>query len=303
MPRPTPAPVTAADDYTAHVGAAAPQRLGAVEHSHLKMTEAAPSPLTAAEMITQNEALIARSAAALKADLQAKGVSGADVGLMIAIDITGKEVQICLACAIEGHDFQPSNQRQDSPAINMLGESMVVGMEIARRVGIDPGLIIYDEEVFVVREPGDTAGGPQRDLDRFEEIFARHGKAKDLGEGEVLDWMTEEGESWTPEDATRRVVGDPDDRGVFEQSIRLLDASGKPIKGMMLSKGQPQTNVRSLVPLATAHGVTVTGIAVGEDARQIAAMMPRKTLVVPDTHDVRSRLGPAISEMVPGGKS
>ncbi len=65
--------------------------------------QAAPRP-GYAEMVEQLEPLIQAQLAEVKAAMDAKGLGPDNVQFVYAIDITGKEISVCLACGIVGHE-------------------------------------------------------------------------------------------------------------------------------------------------------------------------------------------------------
>jgi hypothetical protein len=250
----------------------------------------ASAPLSYAEMKAQLAPVI---------EVQLKALEGIhQPATVFDVDVTGHEVQVCLACGRIGHDYRPTMVRQDNPEINMLSEFFVVGNEIAKRRGKPYGWIVHDEEVLVLRPVAAPGEGEDDEivLRRFEAFLKRH-DIKTIKDGTIMQWMAAEMAKWNPADATRKLVGEPADRRAIDTAQKLFADSGhQGSKGLIVAKGQPsKAGLRSLEAISNSNGIKVTGIAVGKQAQNVARTMFGKTLIAPDMHDLKMNVGAAIA--------
>jgi hypothetical protein len=265
------------------------------------------------EMVEHLETSIQEQLAAVKAVMDSKGLGPDDVQFAYAIDITGKEISVCLACGIVGHDYQPTMVRQENPEIDMLNESLVVFLEVASRLGVAHALVAYDDTgVLTLRPMAAPATATERGQlsDRFQKFRNRFAKVMVGGQlrpGMSADpaWVKAEAAVWKPSDATRKVAGEPDDRAALDEIHKLYAAY--PIKaqlrGATFAKSQvPASSLKSFVGLSAAKDIKLSGIAVGKDAAQIKASFFGSTEVAPTMHDLRKHIGGGIKRLVDQAK-
>lgn len=256
-------------------------------------------------MVEHLEPLIAAQTAALTATLE--GRKPQDVSVVYAIDITGKEVSVCLACGIVGHDFQPTVVRQDNPEIDMMTESIAIFLESASRVGIKAGVMAYDDSgVFVLQAPGSSldaaarakiAGDFQKFKDRFAKVTLNNGAVRN---GTVTDqnWLKTEAARWKPSDANRRVVGQPDDKHAAQVAKEML-AKADGVKGVVFMKSQvPRESLRGVEATLKSAGVTASGIAVGAQAQLVKASFFARTTVASNMHTARNQQAEALKQLL-----
>jgi hypothetical protein len=262
---------------------------------------AKPAPVlpTYAEMVEQLEPLIQKQLEEVKQVLLQKKIEPKDFKAIYSVDITGREVQVCLACGQIGHNFRPTMVRQQNPEINMLSESLVVFLEVASRLGTSYGVIVYDEDVLPLREvlpPANNQADNATVLSRFDAFRLRKSNP-DLGD---RAWMAQELQRWQPSDATRKVSGEPSDRHALETAQAMLQKAGPaPARGVTVTKSQvPKASMKGLEAIAKGKGVKVSGIAVGKDAQAVSHAMFAKTAIAPTMHDVRARIGEGMKALV-----
>lgn len=292
---------TATTTATATITAPAPLPARA-EPIKIPMTASAKklAPLPGYEELRENlEPLIEKQLAEVKQVLLQKGVSPADVKIVYAIDITGSEIQVCLACGQIGHNFRPTMVRQENPEINMLSESLVVFLEVASRLGLSYSVVAYDEEVLPLREllpPANNQAERAATLSRFDSFRRRH-KTPDITDRE---WMAREMPKWNPADATKKVVGDPNDKRALDTAqALLLKAGDAAVRGVTVSKSQiPKTSLLGFEAMLKGKGIKAAGIAVGANAPAAARAMFQKTDTAQNNHILREKMGKSMSLIV-----
>jgi hypothetical protein len=244
-------------------------------------------------MIDVNESLIHDFATKISKSLEAKGIDASSVGFLYNIDVTGHEVQVCLACGQIGHDYMPTMVRMENPEINMLSESIAVSFEVARRVGMQFGVLAHDESVLPLREISPPGMGTSLDtvLARFKTFKLRHDN-KDVQDGTQLDWMRQEMDKWDPSWAERTVVGKPADTLAVETGVKLFNKAGVVNKNMVMVKGQPsqEGSLKGLGARAKGQGVELWGVAVGAKPVPIKKTMFKNTASATDMHQLRGLL-------------
>lgn len=270
-----------------------------VQETHL--SNAPVRPWTYEEIISepQNEALIAAQVAEIRRVMLEKGLEPAKTGMTFLVDTTGHQVSVCLACGVEGHNFRPTMVRRANPEINMLDEFVSVTREIANRVGMNYSIVAYDEEVLPLREFGPPTNTGETELKRFQMFRERHPDLKKtIVDGVVQAWMNDEIKKWNPSDATRKVVGEPADQMAFSAAERLLATNPGGLKGVVVAKAKAPVSIRPIENVLAAKQIRAAGVAVGQEAQQAAAMMFRNTIVTPDMHGLRTKVGPSVVSMM-----
>lgn len=251
------------------------------------------------EMVEKLEPLIQKQLDEVKQVMLQKQVEPKDFKAIYSVDITGREVQVCLACGRIGHDYMPTMVRQQNPEINMLSESLVVFLEVASRLGISYGVIVYDEDVLPLRDvipPANNQTDNATVLQRFDAFRLRR-DCPDLGD---RAWMAAEMAKWQPSDASRRVSGEPSDRHALETAQAMMQKAGPaPARGVTVTKSQvPKASMKGLEAIAKGKGVKVSGIAVGKDAQAVSHAMFAKTAIAQTMHDVRERIGEGMKSLI-----
>lgn len=249
------------------------------------------------EMVEHLEPMIQRQLAEVQRALLERGLRPEDVQLVYAIDITGRETSVCLACGIEGHDFQPTQVRLEALAIDMLTESLVVFQEVASRLGAKYGLLAYDDGGVLVLRRVSAASSPTTRANaaaRFQAFRDRFGKVQlqtgALRSGVVVDkaWLAAEAKSWVPSDASRAVVGQAQDVLAINTVAQIKDPHGGPCLAVFAKNQAPTTALRTAELLANRNGIALSGVAVGSQAPR---NFLKHTVVAPTMHDLRTHLG------------
>ncbi len=297
--QPNPHAKAAADQVMAPL--ARPQAIKIPAGISAKKTAPAPSYL---EMVEQLEPLIQKQLAEVKAVMDQRGLGPDDVQMVSALDITGREVSVCLACGVIGHDYQPTIVRQENPEIDMFVEKIVVDLEVASRLGIALGLLAYDDEgVLKLRDvnPPSSSADRAKITERFQAFRKRHTAPN------VTDpkWIAEERERWVPSDATRKVKGEPDDRLCLDTAQKMLAKTGREsrVRGVTIAKSQvPAQSLKGLEAVMKGKGIQLSGTAVGQEAANVARAMFAKTSIAPTMHDLREHTGKAMAALVAQAK-
>lgn len=251
--------------------------------------------LTYAEMVSLLEPLIAPQAEAIRALV---GNNPGDVTIVYAVDITGREVQVCLACGRVGHDVQPSMMRQENVEIDMLTESLVIFQESCTRAGVRFAVLAADDTgTLVLRTPFAANGVTDRSKNamRFQEFKDRHAQVSidgQLKNGRIDDqaWLARESANWHPSDAHRKTVGATNDEQVMRIAKQIHLASPTKVRGIMYAKSQmPAMSLRGTEVGLKSAGIVPVGLAIGKDAQAIKAQLFSKTHIAADMHDARER--------------
>jgi hypothetical protein len=262
----------------------------------------APQPVQKAEHSAQrsyahhaavNAELIQKTAAAMRANLDAQGLAPEDVTVAFLIDVTGIEKSICVACNVEGHDYQPELFRFANPEIDLLSEFYVVANEAAEQAGVRHATVIYDDKMVAVARYPDSVDA-QEGLDFFN-LFREQEDARDQQDPAFAERLEQERKTWTPEGARVGRVGEPLDRRAFDVGAQLAGESGP--RGLIVVKGHAPTSLLSLAGQLRSRGVSVVGVAVGEKAVSTARHMPAGTLTAQRMHDLRAMLDPAFTRI------
>jgi hypothetical protein len=256
----------------------------------------APSP-GYDEWLAKLEPLIQSQLAEVQAVMNEKKLTPADVSMVYGIDITGRETSVCLACGIEGHDFQPTKVRKENPAIDMLQESLIVFQEVAARAGIRYGLMAYDDKgVFKLKDVG--GAGTTGDRGLIAERFL--GFRKRFVTPDITDpkWIAQEKARWVPSDANRKMAGEPDDTAAINVLSQMLKGSAGPMGAVVTKSHVPKTSLRTQSLIAKSSGVMLQGIAVGERRAEVAKSMFDKTNQAVNMHALKGEIGKAITGVI-----
>ncbi len=278
-----------------------PSLLGLRKVQHTRLAGAAVKPWTYAELIGQplNAALIESQVAEIRKVMTDKGLAPAQTGMTFLVDLTGHQVSVCLACGVEGHDFRPTLVRRLNPEINMLDEFAAVVHAIASKVGMRFSIVAYDEEVLPLRKFGPPSNDGEDVLKRLQMFRERHPDLKkSIVDGVVQAWMADALKTWSPADATQKVVGQANDALAISTSERLMSEQAGGLKGVMLAKAKAHVSVRPFEVVLQAKGIKASAVAVGKQARETAAQMFRKTVVVSEMHGLRATVAPAVVSML-----
>jgi hypothetical protein len=224
------------------------------------------------------------------------GLDPSDVTLVGVWDITGKDQIKCVYCGRPTCTFRPQIYRVKNPEIDLIGDSITVFQEAASRAGAKYAMMVYDDQdVLVLREPNVAA-----DQDERAQALSRYTEFRDriqYPDYNSRGWMDEMLQKWTPDQQFTRKTGDPLDQKALETTFKVFDAAGGALKMMMMVKSlPPKMGFRGVEVQGKAKGIAMTGVAVGRQAEYIAPRLFTNTLVAPDLHEVRERMGAAIAE-------
>lgn len=222
-----------------------------------------------------------------------KGLSPSDVTLVWALDITGKADVVCSFCGRPSCTYRPVMYRTKNPEVDLLGDSITVFQEAASRAGVKYGMIVYDEDVLVLRDPNVGADEAERatTLARYTAFRNRHEYPDPNNRG----WLDKMLAKWNPADASRRVAGDPADARMFETGFKIFDEAGGALKAMIVVKAvEPRQGLRGVELRAKGKGIQLTGMAVGRRAMEVAPRLLSNTVVAPDAHELREKVGEGI---------
>lgn len=262
--------------------------------------QAAPVGQAHLDMLARLEPLIAAQVQEVAAVMQAEGLGPADVQVVFSWDTNGDEKQVCSFCGREGCGYRPVMYKTKNTEIDLLEDSFVVATEVATRLGISWGAMVYDQDVLVLREveqPSERAAKENMQmLDRWRAFVNRHNYPDPTNRA----WLSERLAQWRPEHATATVMGQPDDKHMFNVAQRLLTAKKTgALAGLTVAKSQvPASSLKSQEPLFKAKKLRLHGLAVGSKADQIQAGMFRNTDNVPDAHVAREMVGKRIKSLI-----
>lgn len=256
--------------------------------------EAATRTASYMEIVDRLQPLIDEQLAGVQAVMEADGVEAPNVDMVLAIDITGEEKIVCTYCGRPNCNYKPTTYRSDNPERNLLTDGLVVFMEVAEALGINYGVIAYDDQdVVPVRVLAPVDGQPNdRALvrDRFEGFAGRHENPEI-----TRAWLDEMLAKWTPKDRTRPQAGEPDDGTAFTIAQRMFNEAshdGTPVRGLVVAKSLPPLKSFMLDEMSLRNeGIAVNGLAVGHDAQQVAANFFEDTDVAEDPHEFKERMG------------
>lgn len=242
------------------------------------------------EVIEQQAAAIVEQVAEIAAE---KGLEPKDVTLVWSLDITGRQDVVCSYCGRPSCTFRPVQYRTRNPEVDLLGDSITVFQEAAARAGVKYGIIVYDEEVLVLRDPATAGDQAERadTLSRYTQFRDRH----DYPDPKSRAWLDQALAKWNPADASRRVSGDPADGRMFEAAFKIFQQVGGALKSMVVAKSvEPRGGIRGFEVRAKQAGIQMTGLAVGQRADAVAGRFLSRTLVAPDAHQLREKVGDGI---------
>lgn len=262
--------------------------------------KAAPVRQAHLDMIGRLEPVIAAQVAEVMAVMEAEGLGPEDVQVLFSWDTTGDEKIVCSFCGREGCGYRPVMYKTKNVEIDLLEDSFVVATEVATRLGIQWGAIVYDEDVLVLREldtPGERAAADnQQALDRWRAFVNRH----EYPDPTNRAWLDERLAAWRPEHATTSVKGTPDDKHMFTVAQKMFaQKKTDGMRGLTLAKSQvPASSLKAQEPLFKAKKLRLHGMAVGAKADQIKNGMWSKTDTVPDPHVAREMIGKRIKTLI-----
>jgi hypothetical protein len=243
------------------------------------------------EAIEQQTAAIVEHVAEIAAE---KGLDPSDVTLVWSLDITGRQDVVCSFCGRPSCTFRPVQYRTRNPEVDLLGDSIIVFQEAAARAGVKYGVIVYDEEVLVLRDPATAGDQAERadTLTRYTQFRDRH----DYPDPNSQSWLQQALAKWNPADAARRVSGDPADGRMFEAAFKIFQQVGGAFKSMVVAKSvEPRGGIRGFEVRAKQAGIQMTGLAVGDRAEAVARRFLDRTLIAQDAHQLRDRVGDGVN--------
>ncbi len=225
-----------------------------------------------------------------------KGLEPEDVTLVASYDITGKDELKCVFCGRPTCSFRPQVYRVKNPEVDLLGDAITVFQEAASRAGAKYAMIVYDDQdVLVLREPE----APEDQAERGTTL-ARYAAFRDRLEypdPNSRAWMDQMLAKWTPDQANTSRTGAPLDKKMFEVLFNVFDTAGGEIRAAMVSKSiAPKMSMRGVEVKAKKGSIAMTGVAVGRDAEYVAPRLFKNTVVAPDLHELREKVGEAINE-------
>jgi hypothetical protein len=290
------APLSKPETAFEEAPAASPVYLGAEQAQPVALPEHAPERMRASaeQMIAVNERLIAEQAVKLRAAYEASGAGEANV--VLGIDVTGREVMVCLMCGVVDHDYRLVLTLQKDLSIDMHSEYFVVASEILRRASVPFSSVVFDDRTVAVIRHADEPHDFERDLARFELFRDRHHNPE-IQDGTVLDWMRLVVPKWYPGMKISPNVGPPMDHEFFQTAAELAKEVPGPT-GIMLAKMQPPpTSLRG--EARSARDISaVQGVAIGENADETARRMGVPTIPVMEWHDARSSVFPTLDPLL-----
>jgi hypothetical protein len=265
------------------------------------LDKAAPLRESMQQILERLEPLIASQVQQVQAVLEEKGLGPADVNVMFAWDITGDEKQVCSFCGRHGCGYRPVMYQTQNVEIDLLEDAKVAAAEIATRLGVSFGEMVYDDKnALVLREivtPSESAAAENvMSLSRFRAFRNRLQYPDPANRA----WLDAQLAKWQPADATTQVTGAPDDRGMLMISQKVFaQAPGQGPKALIVAKSQvPKDGLRGQEIMLGNAGIALGGLAIGRNAAQVAQVFLKDTMVVPDLHQAREKVGERLASLI-----
>ena len=200
--------------------------------------------------------------------------------MVLALDLTGKEQRSCDPCA----KSSPANKRLTPGSsqwglglkVDLLVDSLVVFLEVARRTKTPHAVITYDENrVEVLRELGNNAGS---DSDVVEAVIARINER---------DGVVVRAGPTAAAALAQTGVGPARDGEAIQTGSAMLKDGGSLL---VVKSTLPATNLKTLVD-KTNKRIRYLGVAVGDQSSQVSRGMFEDTRAVPDYLALRKSMG------------
>ncbi len=247
------------------------------------------------EVIEEAAQEIAEEVAAVA---EAQGLKPEDVTIVWALEITGRADVVCSYCGRPACTYRPVTYRTKNPDVDLLGDSITVFQEAAAKAGVRYGIVVYDEEVLVLREPGKADERKEREttFSRYNAFRDRHEYPDPTNRG----WLDQRLAKWTPEDARRPQAGEPADKQALDITTKVLDKDEGKIKALAVAKSctaRPKVSFKGPQAVLKAKGISVASIIVGPQARPGADLFT-PTHLAPDGHELREKVGVTVKSAV-----
>lgn len=252
-----------------------------IERLQVKEAEGEPSVMEKAAEAVQEVAAI----------VEELGLSPEQVTVEIAVNITGQQGIVCTYCGRPTCNYRPTTYRIKNPEIDLLGDTLTLFQEQMSAVGFSYGLVAYDDQdVLVLREP--TAPG---DANERAQTLSRYFAFRDRLETPDptnLVWMKQMLSKWTSDLATAKRAGTPLDKQMYDVSFKLLDtADGARVKAMIVVSNMGSgLATHGIAARAESEDIKLSGVAIGNNAPQVAAGMAFPSVQVPDFHALRDQM-------------
>lgn len=265
-----------------------------------QVSQIAPLRQSRVEMVARLEPLIAAQVQEVAAVMEAESLGPSDVQVMFSFDVTGDEKRVCSFCGRPCCGYRPVMYQTKNIEIDLLEDSFVVATEVASRLGITWGALVYDEQVLVMRE----LAAPEEQAKQENELLLSRFRAfvnrKQYPDPTNRAWLDQMLAKWQPGHANTSVKGQADDRSMFTIAQKLFSGTKTDgARGLTVSKSQPPaSSLKAQEALFKAKKIRVHGLAVGSKADQVKAGMFSHTDVVHDQHQAREMVGARIKKLI-----
>jgi hypothetical protein len=219
------------------------------------------------------------------------GLAPEQVTVELAVNITGQQGIVCVYCGRPTCNYRPTTYRIKNPEIDLLGDTLTLFQEQMSKVGFSYATVVYDDQdVLVLREPSPPGDQNERAM-TLQRYFAFRDRLE-TPDPKSRQWMQQMLAKWDSSFQSAKRAGTPLDKPMFDVSFKLLEsAEGARVKAMIVVSSMTSGLATHAIAARAEHeGIKMSGVAVGNNAAQVAAGMAFPSVSVPDMHALRDQM-------------